>query len=155
MANHAYIIPETMPTHDEVEAFVREILERKFPTLELKVTKAKDCWDWCIYQSDGKIIQQFGFGEYDGKPCVEFRHGHGADFYWWVEYEIREPLAIHLKARCIDDGCVDYEPQAETFDTLREYMDTIYKGRSPEYNKLLIQEHNEFLPDDLKPLLGI
>jgi len=154
MANHAYIIPESMPKHDEVEAFVREIIERKFPMLELRCTKAEGCWDWCVYQPDGRIIQQFGFDKYDGKPCIEFRHGHVADFYWWVEYEIREPLSIYLNARCFDDGSGEYEPKTYTFNTFREYADATYGDRNPEYVKMMLQEHAEFLPDDLKPLLG-
>ena len=55
---------------------------------------------------------------------IEFRHGHGFNFLWWVEGVFRENLGKKYSARMWDDG-VGWEtdaPKPERYTSFKTYV---------------------------------
>lgn len=174
MANHAYVIPETMPAADEILAAVRETLARKFPMLVLE-------WEPHNRERNLAIVSRpdlSGFGlcfwldrfetgpDDEGRPCIEFRHGHAWGILWWIEQEIREDLAARYKAVQYDDAQVEPTPnRPERFDTYSAYQvwnrRFLTAGRDPLLRAACLitinrelADHRAELPADLQCLIG-
>lgn len=140
MANHAYaktgkeIDPEDL--NKRVEKLIAEKLGGLF---SIERNEKENSW-FILAKCDKKISFMFWisdeeeYGEYiDGEfveykkskilsknSVIEFRHGHGFSFMWWVESVVRENLGKQYNARMFDDGC-EINPKAnpdrcETFE---------------------------------------
>jgi hypothetical protein len=167
MANHAYVVPEQLPSIETIDADIRAIVGNKFPMFQVEHNPDQDLW-WINLNGDANFSLQCWIGEhwedYDEKtddcktkiPCIEFRHGHCCQMLWWIEDEIRNALAAKYQAKQYDDGIGDYTPSVEynseirTYNTFHDYVDSF--TNSSEWRNLMLEEHREFLPDALKVL---
>lgn len=156
MSNHAYIYGK-LPSVDVIDADIREIISRQFPEFVVeKYGPGENGWNekgtlWMIKMTPERS-QFIWTDKFKRKPCLEFRHGHGADFFWWVEYEVREQLAVKYGLKANDDGIGDYKPEYKPYKTLIEYLN----GTRASYLKELASWHYEVLPKSLwKYLDGI
>lgn len=173
MANHAYVIPKKMPTRKQIDTDAREIVTRKFPMFDLHYDGKKN---WHLqYKDDGYIGLIFWIDKYGlietwtpeteeckvYRPCIEFRHGHSRPFMWWVEYEIREELALRYKAQCADDGTPGYDPpQTDRYNSYMEYLVRTRWDMLAEDDKwrdflnMELESSRAGLPQELLPLIG-
>lgn len=142
MANLAAVIPKTMPSDDEIHSFIEGIVRKRFPQFMLIRHEYPTYTMWLLrHKIEEHIALQFWTGttfdpdeeyreneNYTEIPCIEFQHGHNWNFLWWVEYELREPLAIHLNARVVDDGVGETKTTDVSYDTYEDYV----KATMPE-----------------------
>ena len=162
MSNHAYVMPKKMPTVSQIHTDAEAIL-KKFP--QFKLTRNLD--EWIVeYIWPEKAENQYFIGlcfwvdRYEKKKCITFRHGHGLNFMWWIEYEIREELAKLYNAVSKDDGYEGKDPPClERFDSYIEYFrftrKSMYENQSSKkhFENLLKFEY-EHMPEGLKDLYG-
>jgi len=164
MANLAAVIPKTMPSDDEIHSFIEGIVRKKFPQFMLVRHEKPTYTIWTLrHKLEQHIALQFWTGktfnpdeeyqeaeDYTEMPCIEFQHGHNWNFLWWVERELREPLAVHFDARIIDDGVGETKPKTNSYDTYEEYV----KATMPEWSlSVWIDEEIQHVPDDIKTLI--
>jgi hypothetical protein len=170
LANHAFVYGDEIPSNDEVQAAVEEIV-RKFPMLKVEYEPDTD-WNsegtpgyWMIHCEDDDLHRvqfwrtthepcpQFydvDAAEWDdedwekwcekerpGIDCLEFRHGHGGDFWWWLEYEIREELACRFNCKQEDEGVGGIlKNRSKRYDTYAEYFADVRSFLEPERLKV-------------------
>lgn len=182
--NSAYVFPKKFPTSAQIDADVREIVARKFPEFVVHFHEKEVAWTVQYKKAAYKVAttRQIGFLRYDAanpglieylclilrlskwnrRKCIEFQHGHSYDILWWLEYEIREELALMYKAKTADDAISGYhEPQIERFANYKEYLLFVYEHRLITkvdfWRKHLNQILNicrETLPKNLHYLVG-
>jgi hypothetical protein len=171
MANHIFVIPKKMPTAEQVDKDAREICARKFPQLTLHFKQEEGSW-LLQYKDDPYIGLIFWISKWgDPKtwneksktcsrvlPCIEFRHRTG--WLWWVEYEIREELALRYNAKVVDESNEEEfdAPQTERY---RNYSEYLAGTRGPDMDKAMKEWLNteiriclENSPEELRPLIG-
>lgn len=173
MSNHAYVVPKKMPTSRQINKDAQEICARKFPQFVLNYDGKKN---WHLKYDPapsylGLIFWRSKTGDprtWNQKlekctvelPCIEFRHGHSWPFLWWVEYEIREELAVRYDAKVMDDSDGKLgRSQKERFATYSEYMaftrsEMITDQTMLNYVNYEIQMCRTGVPKDLLPLIG-
>lgn len=87
---------------------------------------------------------------------IEFRHGHGSSFFWWLEGLFRENLAKKYNAEVGDDGYEERYPakpeQYETFEIYNKskqnsFLDFLYPGEDQKikdlYKQIAISKRQE------------
>jgi len=156
MSNHACVIPKKMPSIEQIDKDVHEIVSRKFPQFTLEFDGEKF---WELTHDPGYILT-FWCSETDGEQYIEFRHAHQA-IMWWIEYEIREELALRYDATVIDEAeCVAETPQKERFANYSEYTEHIHSDLGdlfPDWRNianLRIDAARNTVPEELKSLVG-
>jgi hypothetical protein len=158
MANHAYVIVKKLPPAKKVDAELRDIVS-KFPQFTLTFYPKERSWFFHL-TSDEALGMSFWLSKtFEKEPCIEFRHGHCANFFWWIEYEIREELARRYGAVVVDDGDGERNPpQVERYLTFSDYeKKTSTRGFTAVKAKQLnlsLSELREWLPSELHPLIG-
>lgn len=159
MANNAYLIPAPgkMPTAQEVDRVVREIVAQHFPPLVVEFSEEYSIWVISVVEEKTQIAFTFCLDSYyqeaeDGEdlamkilPCIEFRHGHSFDFLWWLEREFTLYLKEAFPGKTVDDGIGEYEIEPTHYSTYYEYLEAKYKDKPASFN---------FYTEDLKHQLG-
>lgn len=158
MANHGYVIVKKLPPAKKVDAELRDIVA-KFPQFDLHFYAKERSWDFLL-RSDNKFGMSFWLDKtYKKEPCIEFRHGHGSNFFWWIEYEIREELGLRYDAIMADDGDNRRtKPKKKRYSFYSEYarenMSRWWTAfEADRFNKELA-ELRTWLPEELKSLIG-
>jgi hypothetical protein len=191
MANHAFVYGTQIPSNDEVNAAVEEIV-RKFPMLKVEY-EPETCWNegvpgfWRVHCEDDDLhrvqfwrskrfpcpqffnvdTESWGDEEWEdwyskvpqGIDCLEFRHGHGGELWWWLEFEIREELAARFNCTQEDEGVGGVlKNRAERFDTYAEYYSYQRSFLEPEKLKaswdIEIDMFERMYPESMHPLKG-
>jgi hypothetical protein len=153
MANHAYVVPETLPAVETIDSDLRRIINNKFP--ELTVAYNNETWQ---IQYKDQDLRSLWIDEHENHPCILFRHG-GGDFCWWVEDETRGSIACLYHAKQYDDAfeeeyipSVDYSGDARVFPTLRNWIETIW-GKEEDYIAMSLDYAKRSLPPELHHLI--
>jgi len=118
MSNHGFIYGKNLPSVQQIDKDVREIMQ-KFP--EFTVTLHDDTQCWIVeYES---LRMCFWYKRFRKVPCLEFRHSYsGMPFMWWIEYEIREQIALKYKLKQYDEGIGKTESEYTNHKTYEEYF---------------------------------
>jgi hypothetical protein len=187
MANHGYIFAKELPDAETINKDVQEIVARKFPMFIVNFDPEaawhegkKGLWNIIFKNEDPNTFRigiQFWMSEreryeYDEEkdeegelidklPCIEFKHGHGSQFLWWLEYEIREELATRYNCTIADDGDGEENPpHTKRYNTFYEYFSDIHKGLGIDierFQKLVAMElefAREWMPEETHVLIG-
>jgi hypothetical protein len=196
MANHAYVYGGDIPSNEEVNAVVCEVVEKKFPMLDIlfepdtdwnsdgspgywRVQRKSDEGEECYHAVEFFRTTHHPPPEYYGVSsedwedeeclaweaqhtekldCLEFRHGHGFQLWWWIEYEIREELACRFGCHQEDDGTGATENYTERYDTYADYLKAIHKGMPDDWRSYQRKMDRELLErakwGDLAPIIG-
>lgn len=170
MSNHSYVIlRDGLPAVPQFEWHVNHIISRKFP--QFKLVRWDNCAPevgWELTHEPTGVVLMFWMskcgdpdtfnpdtGEFVKQvPCLEFRHSSVlGGLMWWIEYEIREELAVRYGGVTMDDSEAEVNaPQTERFATYADYLDHTGQltGPSVTWVKILIAG----TPKDLMPLVG-
>ncbi len=154
MSNHAYVVPEILPTAETIDTDLRRIVAAKFPLLT--VDYCDETWEIKFKDQTLRILW---IGKYHKTPCIEFRHGGGGDFCWWVEDEIRGAIAKLYNAKQYDDAfeeeyisSVEYTVDTRTFPTLKAWLETIW-AKQHDYIDMSLKYAKVSIPIELHNLI--
>jgi hypothetical protein len=158
MANHARAVTKKKLDPTEVQCNLIKILKEKLHDLfQFEYNPEEKLW-YVFYKKDNQIGFQFwisdeiDYEEEDGKlvskdSVLEFRHGHGWQFMWWVEGVVRENLGKIYNAQMFDEGCeIEPKPVPEHYETFEIFCST-KPDCTPKEKKYVKQSKRMWLPD--------
>lgn len=117
MANHGFVHLKTRIDAARLEAELQKINQARFKG-KLKITRGGE---W----GKGKPLFEIEFVEdfhilfwLDSPWKIEYRHGPGGDFRWWIESVFANDLAVNLKGMLADEGCDSkWKPEKDKYPT--------------------------------------
>lgn len=162
MANHAYAKTGKTLDPQEVGEHIKRLVKEKLGDLFNVEYNPDGEYMWVVScKKDDKIAFAFWISDdyeysnpdisypnpgWDKKTVLsknsvlEFRHGHGFNFMWWVEGVIRENLGKIYNANMFDDGCeIDPKPSPEIYETFETFCSR--RGKPKEQKKHWFPEY--------------
>lgn len=143
MANHCRVLTKKTLDAHEVNSIVQKLAKEKLFDV-FKIEFDEEFGSWLVFHPKNPHYMALTFwlsdeeeygieinGEYveyneplrlSELSVIEFRHGHGYSFLWWIEGVFRENLAKYYNAQTIDDGdgiLIDACP--EKYETYAEW----------------------------------
>ncbi len=155
MSNAAYLIPKLMPSHEDVDKTIREIVTTRFPNFG--VWEAFDNGWLIVHRKEIDLAFNVWREVHNGHEALQIPHKHCYGFMWWVEYEIRERLAKALKARQYDEGVGRVRRYDEFYQTYSDYLRGVYGDAPPimlESRVEIARMELQGLPADVLAMMG-
>ncbi len=147
MANTCDVIPFEWPGFDAVDTCLKLFIAQKFPQFRVERMQAnydglEDGWfilagpvkdQVCLQVYPKLCVEPYTFGEKEEptdaewkaaprKRGVMFEHGHGWQFLWWVENELRAAILDKFPGYEVDSGCGTPSPKMPHYPTYYEYL---------------------------------
>lgn len=159
MSNSAYLIPKKMPPFPQLDALVTGIVVNRFSQFKIETI---DKSGWFISHPDPTHGMYYGLNiwldEYvtsrSRKQAIQIKHGHSGNFMWWIEYEVRERLAVALNAKQVDDGVGAVKNETTYYQTYVDYVRAVYDGKMIGFQIDMIKQEMTVMPPDLVAMVG-
>lgn len=151
MSNAAYVIPKLMPSYEDLDKTVREVITTRFPNFG--VWEADDKGWLIVHQSESDLAFNIWLEVFNRHEALQIPHKHRYGFMWWVEYEIRERLAKTLKARQFDEGVGKVKNHDVFYPTYSDYLRDVYGDFCDSYVEIAKMELPG-LPPDVLAMMG-
>jgi hypothetical protein len=148
--NHAFVHVRANLDAKEVEAFLKDLVLRKWAGAVEVIPSSKDHW----------LISAPGHGEFPfslsiwirSARKIEMRKCYG-DPSSWLQAFIRDHLAAHFKGRCGDEGVSQkFKPEPDRFWDYAGWFLSIYDGSGLAFANKLWRQELEVMPP---ALLGV
>lgn len=174
MANHGYVKTEKTISLDELRVVVKMVIEKyNLNGLEYLETQEWNGLNFWLILNDYDSVnfwlsdnKEFGSGEgkdyveYDEpkilstKSVIEFRHGHGNPFMWWLEKPFMYEFAKAFDGKIFDDCCSEEMPIKESELDPIKYLETKMGKHATIASRTYHLDHLKMMPqkliDDLK-----
>tara|TARA_Y100000034_G_scaffold48390_1_gene59745 strand:+ start:170 stop:607 length:438 start_codon:yes stop_codon:yes gene_type:complete len=142
----AWVTTEQFPDAETIENDVKGIVDYKFPMLTL--TGENGFWHLGLLDNAHLTIHFWR----ENDQTLQFTHRNTHPFCWWVEYEVRNALALKYKGMVRYDEVVrePERPQPTSYGNFRQYLEGVFTG----LNDLISDAYSADLPAELMPLKG-